>query len=220
MNCVKKLLQIAYNDVRIQAFLRQIKELRYETYIHSLSVASLSAILGCQMKLSDDEIIDLIKGALLHDYGKIYIAEDILLKPSTLSEAEYEIVKDHSLFGYNIVKNYFNDNISAIVRDHHEKLNGIGYPFGEQNISLLTQIVTVCDIYDALTKRDTYKELYNNSKAFKILYADANRGEINANIIDVLSFVARQKCDLWLWDGIIPLESKGGEEYGIRRYAN
>ncbi len=215
----RSLLEIAYNDPYLQLLMLDLKEHRFETYIHSMSVASICSLMGVQLKLYNRDIITLIKGALLHDIGKQLISEDILLKPSSLTEEEYEVVKEHSMFSSCMVHGYFSEEIQEIVQDHHEKLNGNGYPFKKKEISYLTQIVTVCDIYDALTKRGIYRDKYDNNKAFRILYSDARRGELNESLVDTLAFVVRKNKELWLWKDSVKAIEQEMERYGNLEYA-
>jgi putative nucleotidyltransferase with HDIG domain len=127
---------------------------------HSLCVAEYATAIGVHMGLSDKERQTIERAALLHDVGKIGIPEAILLKPTQLEDAEYEIVKDHSDMGYRIVNAVpFLEDIAPVVRHHHERWDGRGYPDGldGERIPLLARILAVADAFDAMTSDRPYR---------------------------------------------------------------
>ncbi|NTV51019.1 MAG: HD domain-containing protein [Geobacteraceae bacterium] len=128
----------------------------YYTFVHSLQVASLTLMMhSAGYTLSPDEMLDVGTGAILHDFGKIFVPQEILNKHGKLSEAEVEILKRHPEEGYAYLqdKGVLSPVALTIVRLHHERCNGSGYPLGLENkdIPRSAQITGVADIYCTLT---------------------------------------------------------------------
>jgi len=132
------------------------------TFDHSLGVSILAASLGKWMNYSKDKILDLSIAGLLHDIGKLKISDEIVKKPGKLTIEEYEEMKNHSLYGYQILleTNKFNNDILLGVLQHHEKINGTGYPSGIKGdeIHEYAKIIAVCDIYHAVTSNKVYRD--------------------------------------------------------------
>ena len=132
------------------------------TYQHSLNVAELAVTCGINMGLSISDLNHLAMGALLHDIGKYEIPLDILNKPEKLNEYEYDIIKKHPQAGYDILKNYESiaTPVKQIVWQHHENYDGTGYPRGLFGINSyrLARIIHICDVYEALCAKRSYKE--------------------------------------------------------------
>ncbi|BCS81715.1 HD domain-containing phosphohydrolase [Anaerocellum diazotrophicum] len=124
------------------------------------------------------DLFDLEIAAYLHDIGKIVIPESILNKPGKLTQEEYSIVKRHSLDGYNILSNieYF-DNIKEIVLYHHENFDGSGYPLGIKGdkIPLESRIISIADVFDALTTDRPYRKAFSEEQALEIMKEDVGK---------------------------------------------
>ncbi len=130
------------------------------TYVHSVNVALLATIMGIHMGYEPDELANLASGALLHDWGKLLISRDILSKPAALSPEEFEVVKRHPLRGEHVLRDMgWPDSVYRVIREHHERWQGQGYPDGlrEREIHPNAQIVAVADVFDALTEDRPYK---------------------------------------------------------------
>ncbi len=143
-----------------------------DTNIHNYRVTIYAVRLAEAIHLSSEQIQDLIKGAFLHDVGKIGIPDQILLKPGKLDEREYELMKSHVQHGVDIVKNSdWLKDASQVVQYHHEKYDGTGYMKGLQGeqIPILARIFAIADVFDALTSRRPYKEPMSYEKAIGIL---------------------------------------------------
>lgn len=132
------------------------------TYKHCLRVAMLAAGVCGEIGLSDAETKDVVVAGLLHDIGKSNIDHDIIIKPGKLTETEFEEIKRHPLIGYNILKvgGHFGANVLAGVLFHQEKYDGSGYPTGISGgkIPLVARILSVCDVFDALTSNRPYRK--------------------------------------------------------------
>lgn len=140
--------------------LHSMKKLDDSTYAHSINVAIICRLLGTWLNFSPEELDHITLAGLLHDIGKCKIPEDILLKPGKLSKQEYEFIKMHPSFGYDIVKNQDIDNkIKNAVLYHHERFDGTGYPEGltASQIENYSAIVSIADVYDAMTSNRCYR---------------------------------------------------------------
>lgn len=143
------------------------------TYSHSLNVAVLSIIIGMALKLNHDTIQELAIGALIHDIGKMRVDKSILNKPGKLTPEEFEHMKQHSLLGYEYLLN--NTDISEKSKlatlYHHERLDGKGYPEGlaGEDIPLYSRIISVADVYDALTSDRPYRKAMLPSDAIEYI---------------------------------------------------
>ncbi len=128
----------------------------YHTFVHSLQVASLTLLMHSEaFALSRDEMLDVGTGAILHDFGKIFVPQEILNKTGRLSDAEIEILKRHPEEGYLYLKSkgVLSPVALTIVRHHHERYDGSGYPLGLKNTDIprSAQITGIADVYCTLT---------------------------------------------------------------------
>lgn len=156
---------------------------------HVNRVADLSQRIGRRLELSAEEMDLLLKGSMLHDIGKIGIPDSILNKPGPLTDEEFDIMKTHTVIGEHIIKSLKSfESVRPVIRHHHEKLNGSGYPDGlkDSQIDIYTRIVAIVDIYDALTCDRPYRKAMSIEQAFSILEGDANRGLLDASIVQIL----------------------------------
>ena len=127
---------------------------------HQKQVSIMAEKIARKLRLSEKEIYLIKISGLLHDLGKIYVPSEILSKPAKLTEAEYEIVKTHSEIAYNILKNIpMLEGVAKIILQHHERLNGTGYPYGisDDDICLGARILAVVDVFDAMVSHRPYR---------------------------------------------------------------
>lgn len=149
------------------------------TYSHSVNVDILSVILGVALGFTDDELKKLSQAALLHDIGKTCIPIEILNKPGKLTEEEFNEVKNHPRYGYNMLRD--NQEISSVTRNailsHHENEDGSGYPrnLTKEKIHKFAKVIHIADVYDALTTKRVYKDAMNPADALEYLMANAER---------------------------------------------
>lgn len=143
-----------------------------DTNIHNYRVTLYSVRIGEKLGLSNSAMQGLIKGAFLHDVGKIAISDSILLKPGKLTAEEFEIMKTHVRHGEEIIGNYvwLGDAVD-VVRCHHEKFDGNGYPDAAAGaaIPLNARIFAIADVFDALTSRRPYKEPFSLEVSLDII---------------------------------------------------
>jgi putative nucleotidyltransferase with HDIG domain len=127
---------------------------------HAVEVARLSRLVGMDLGLNEEELEALVQGALLHDLGKLGVADAILEKPAPLTEEEWVVVKRHSEIGAQMIEPL--ESLSGalpVVRHHHERLDGTGYPDGleGEQIPLAARIVAVADAYDVMLRGRLYR---------------------------------------------------------------
>jgi HD-GYP domain-containing protein (c-di-GMP phosphodiesterase class II) len=153
---IENLLTYITGDTGSLAFLETVINHNYFTFVHSLQVTTLCLMVHSEAyMLSRDELMDVGIGTLLHDVGAIFVPQEILTKKARLTEAEVERYKRHPEDGYNFLRENtrLNDVALAIVRNHHERLNGNGYPHGlkGEQISRSAQVAAICDFYCNMT---------------------------------------------------------------------
>jgi len=150
-----------------------------ETGMHVVRMSKSCAILAKQMGLSNEECEMILQASPMHDIGKIAIPDDVLLKPGKLEGKEWDRMKTHAEVGAEILEGYdtkLMQTAALIARTHHEKWDGSGYPEGLQGeeIPLYTRIVSVCDVFDALTSTRPYKEAWPADRALQYLRDNAD----------------------------------------------
>ncbi len=156
----------------VQALAAAIDAKDAYTHGHSFRVARYSVAIGRQLKLTELELPDLEIAAYMHDLGKIGVPEAVLAKPGKLSAAEFEEIKKHPLLTNKILEPIdLPDFIVAATLQHHERLDGRGYPMGLKGdeITLYAKIIAVADVFDALTSARPYREAMTVEDALTIL---------------------------------------------------
>ncbi|MCX7883320.1 MAG: HD-GYP domain-containing protein [Brevinematales bacterium] len=139
--------------------LAELKKYDEYTYTHSVNVALLSLMMGKKLGYNEEQLKIVGVGGMLHDIGKVRIPLEILNKPDRLTPREFEIMKRHPVYGFEMVKNVYSRFVQSIVLYHHEKVSGGGYPLGKkgQEIEEFAQIASLCDVFDAITSSRPYK---------------------------------------------------------------
>ena len=149
-----------------------------ETGAHILRMANYSMLIAREMGLSEEDQHLILEAAPMHDIGKVGIPDNILLKPGRLTPEEFEVMKQHAVFGYELLKGSSSQLLQAaaeIARGHHEKFDGSGYPQGIRGeaIPIFSRIVAVADVFDALTSERPYKKAWEVEAAVDFLNAGA-----------------------------------------------
>ncbi len=160
---------------------------------HSERVAAIATCLAREMGLPGEDLALLRRAGVLHDLGKVAVDSHILNKPGALTALEFRAVAQHPTVGAEILAPMSRaQTIVPLVRNHHEKLDGSGYPDGLKGdeISLLTRILTVADIYDALTSQRPYRRAMVPMEALQVMFRDANANKIDLDITRILAEVA------------------------------
>jgi putative two-component system response regulator len=157
---------------------------------HSERVAHYAEALGGECGLSREERRQLGRAGLLHDIGKIGIPLEYLQKPGKLTTEEYEIVKLHPVIGYDICKPLRTMvPLLALIRGHHERLDGRGYPDGlkADQIGVPLRCLSIADVYDALTSDRAYRRALPRAQALKIMREEAALGMWDVRLLDYLA---------------------------------
>jgi HD-GYP domain-containing protein (c-di-GMP phosphodiesterase class II) len=186
------LYPLTYNFYRkLQGISRELRESHLHTILalgnaiakrdndtdeHNYRVTYYSLCLAEHVNMSPASIRTLVKGAFLHDVGKIGISDNILLKHGKLTKEEFKVMQTHVELGGQIVKDirWLADSREVILF-HHERYDGSGYPFGKagEQIPLTARIFAVVDVFDALTSQRPYKQAFSYEDAIKILTKEA-----------------------------------------------
>jgi len=173
---VKNLIDLSYTD--------------YSTVLHSINVMAFALSFAFSLNYSQAEAKMLGLSALLHDVGKTKINKEILTAPRKLTDEEFEEIKSHTIIGYNILRNCkFNDrDISLSALEHHERLDGSGYPNNKTKINQTAQIIGIIDCYEALTNDD--RPYRRSMEAFntlnQIIGKDVKSGKFSKNLYSKL----------------------------------
>jgi len=157
---------------------------------HIERVANVGVVLGRKMGLSPKEIEALRYGGMLHDIGKIGVPEDVLNKPGSLDDQEWEKMRAHPVIGYKICSPLEKNLGPAldVIRHHHEKLDGTGYPDGLKGdeVSAVARVMAVADIYDALITDRPYRKAMPRDAALGILQKEATEGKLDKQVVECL----------------------------------
>jgi PAS domain S-box-containing protein/putative nucleotidyltransferase with HDIG domain len=162
---------------------------------HQRRVAHLAQAIATEMKLSDEQIEGIRMASLIHDIGKISIPSEILTKPTRLTTSEYNLIKMHPVSGHTILKDIeFPWPIARVVLEHHERVNGSGYPRGlkENEILIESKILAVADVVEAISTHRPYRAAYSTETALEEILK--NRGILyDAEVVDVCLRLFREK---------------------------
>lgn len=180
-----------------------------DTNAHNYRVTIFSVRIAEAMGLDRNDIQRLVKGAFLHDVGKIAITDNVLLKPGRLDEEEFRIMKTHVDHGIELViQTPWLQDARDVVGAHHEKCDGSGYPQGlsQKDIPITARIFAVADVFDALTSQRPYKEPYSFEDSLRIL--EEGRGShFDPDVLDAFQRIARPLYDQFC----------GREDEGLRK---
>lgn len=179
-------LELAY-DTTLEGWSRALDLRDNETEGHTQRVTQLALQLGRKLGLAEAELTQVRRGALLHDIGKMGIPDQILLKPGTLTESEWEVMRMHPVYAYEMLRPIaYLKRALFIPYEHHEKWDGSGYPRGLRGneISLAARIFAVADVWDAITSKRPYREPMTREEAREHIIA--NRGtHFDPYIVDI-----------------------------------
>ena len=160
----------------VHALLRRLEEKDQATEGHTRRVALLSIQVGEELHLPATRLRRLALGGILHDIGKLRVPDAILMKPGPLTDDEFRIIRRHPEWGDALLSELgFAPEVRAVVRDHHERLDGSGYPHGLEAYQLgeEARIVAVCDVYDALVSPRVYRDAWPAERALDLPRTEA-----------------------------------------------
>ena len=173
-------IQEAYKEAVMRlSFAAEYKD--PETYNHIIRIGLITKLIAEKAGFKEEECNNVMIASPMHDIGKIGIPDSILTKPGKLSKEEWEIMKKHTIIGYEILKDSESELLqmaSIIALEHHERWDGKGYPFGKKGkeINDFSRMTTVADVFDALTSKRPYKDPWPLEKV--INFMKENRGKI------------------------------------------
>lgn len=168
-----QLLADCVSDSQYESVLSNVKNHHNYTYVHSMRVATYLSVFGHAIGVRGDELLILSAGGLLHDVGKVATPQSVLNKAGKLDDDEWLVMKQHAEQSGIILSAtpHVNPGMRVIAEQHHEKLDGSGYPLGLKapQLSKLARMAAIVDIFSALTDLRSYKPAFSSEKAFSIL---------------------------------------------------
>jgi putative two-component system response regulator len=173
---------------------RSIEAKHPPTNGHSERMVDYAVQLGVSLDLPEEDLQDLRIACLLHDIGKVAIADEILLKPGPLNAQEIRIVRQHPVIGESICAPLKSlRRILPVIRHHHERMDGSGYPDGLRGheIPLMARILQISDIYDALVTDRPYRNALSSEEALEILKKEAGCGWLDESLVWTFSQICR-----------------------------
>ena len=197
---VKHLTDALESTEAIMKMLGEVVEARDPyTEGHCQRLTEYAAALGTALGLGAADIDVLNRGAALHDIGKISVPDAVLLKPGKLDSHEWSLMREHPVVGDNLCRTVRSlDRVRPIVRWHHERIDGRGYPdrLGGDDIPLVAQIVGIVDVFDALTTNRPYRTAMTNDTAYDIMIKEAVSGWRPVELVRTFIELHRSRRDL------------------------
>ncbi len=164
----------------------QVRSVHEYTYYHCINVSMISKLIGEWIKLGKAEQNLLAQAGMLHDIGKVKIPLSILNKPDALNDDELLIMKTHPILSYRLIENipHINEDVKKAVLMHHERCDGSGYPVGlkREKIPLFAKILSIADIFDAMTSKRPYKKMSSPFTVFQ-MFEDYSFGILDSAIL-------------------------------------
>lgn len=196
----------------------------YDSYIftHSLNVTIYTIGLAMELKFSEKQLFEVALGAILHDVGKMTIPKEILEKTGKLTKEEFDIIKNHSWAGFDVLRN--TPNISLLTAhcafQHHERIDGSGYPQGlsGDDIHPYAKILAVCDVFDAVTSNRVYRKAMLPHEGLEILFGGAGK-IFDKEIVELFSrtiAIYPVGLTLYLSDGSVGVVVKQNKTFSMR----
>ena len=172
----------------IMSFAEVTENKSEQTGKHVRRVAEYSGIIAEEMGLDEERVSKLRLASTMHDIGKLLIPAEILEKPARLTDEEFAVIKKHPAYGGKLLDNVEGDVMGlarTIALDHHERVDGRGYPDGKSGnyISVEGRIVAVADVYDALTSKRSYKEPWDHQKAYEEILKGSGT-QFDSDVVD------------------------------------
>lgn len=197
-NMVQHILRHVSTDPHALGSLQSVIDHNFYIFAHAVQVTALSLLVHEQLfDLEPDEMIDVGIGSLLHDYGMIFITGEILEKNDALSEIEYYKVKQHAQKGYEYLKRggNYSEVVLNIVRYHHERYDGDGYPTGIRgnDIPRSGQVAAICDVYSALIMDRAHRKASSHIDAIKVMCEEAKGGAFNPELFNKFLDIIKER---------------------------
>ncbi len=187
-NNILPLISKTFDNFNLSRMLIALQNKDDYTLRHSIAVGVLSVLIGKWLKMDDNDLQSILLAATLHDIGKALLPDEILNKPSNLTPNEFEIIKKHTIFGYQLIKDTVGTSHrqALVAIEHHERIDGSGYPFGikEDKLSYFGKIVAVADVFHAMSSTRVY---HVSLPVYRVLteLQDGRFGKFDVNIISI-----------------------------------
>lgn len=187
LNIVEDMVDYIINMGDVNTSLYDIRTYDNYTYVHSLDTCIMASFLGLSVGgFSEKELKELAIGAILHDIGKIKVSNKIINKCGALTDEEFEEIKKHPIYGEEILSKNVRipDNAIKAVLQHHERIDGRGYPYRlvDKEISKFGKVVCVCDVYDAVSNDRVYRKKFSPNEAYELILAGSGTA-FDSNIV-------------------------------------
>jgi len=156
------------NDAALDGLLSMLTLADHDAYAHAYRVAALSASLGCAMQLGEEDMASLERAALLHDVGKLAMPDALLRKPAPLTIEEQDLIRQHPQIAADLIARVpYLEQAAELVRDAHERIDGLGYPNGAHaaDVALGARIISVADAFDAMTRPRVFRDAITPAEA-------------------------------------------------------
>lgn len=179
IGCVDDILDSIKKNRTVLSCLSTLKTYDRYTFSHSINVFFLSIMIGSALGLNKNQLHDLGMSALLHDIGKTLIPKKILNKKTKLTDLDFSVIKTHTAKGYFYVKEKISlPDVSFLgILHHHEKFDGTGYPVGikQKNIDIFGRIISIADVYDAMTSDRPYRKAQTHTEAIQFIQHNSDK---------------------------------------------
>jgi HD-GYP domain-containing protein (c-di-GMP phosphodiesterase class II) len=188
----------AFMGPTVRALLVRLAHKDDYTAAHTRGVALRAVQVGEELGLPPARLRELAIGGLVHDVGKLSVPNEILQKPGALTDEEYDAIKRHPELGSDLVRQLgFSAQVARLVLDHHERLDGSGYPrgLGAPDLDIETRILAVCDVFDALLSTRVYRPAWTLEKALELLSRESGTGFDPACVDALERVIAREQGD-------------------------
>jgi putative nucleotidyltransferase with HDIG domain len=212
----------AYLGTRVRSLLVRLADRDASTEEHTRRVALLAARVGEELKLPASLRRDLAVGGLLHDIGKLAVPLEILQKAGPLDNDEFAEIRKHPESGRRLLEELggFPETVRRLVSDHHERLDGTGYPRGLQrcDLSIETRILAACDVYDALVSDRVYRAAWTPQRALALLHEESGTG-FDPKVVEALERIVtpRAGAPSWVAGLAAPVQHRAAGRPAVRR---
>lgn len=182
--------EIEHKLIEMNNYLDRLQEIDQYTRTHSINVYKLAKKIGLYLGFTGNKLYNLILASTYHDIGKIKVPKEILNKESSFTKEEYEKIKEHVIEGVYVLKSCYSTDVTEIVYQHHERINGSGYPQGLKGNEIREEakIIAICDSFDAMVSKRVYKDGISISDALKEI--ETNKGILfDPDLVDVFLHV-------------------------------
>jgi HD-GYP domain-containing protein (c-di-GMP phosphodiesterase class II) len=155
----------------LSSMVKNVEEKDIYTHNHGDRVRDYSLKIAKILGLSSDRLENIVFASLCHDVGKVFVPNEVLNKPGTLTEEEFDLIKKHPVDGAKMAQGTFMENLDEIIAQHHERIDGSGYPYGLKGDEILLEakIIALADSFDAMTSDRSYRKAMEMEVAFKEL---------------------------------------------------